>query len=62
LLRNQFAADFREADRNDFARIRGAERDTFFPNPTILIDAHEQGFARKQPFAGPHQRAEKAAV
>ncbi len=62
LLGNQFAADFRQMDRNDLPRIRRAKRQLPLPIGAIQENCHEQRLARQQPLACAHQGAEKSAV
>src|SRR5436190_9002314 len=61
-LREQFTADIRQSNGNNFAGIRRSKSDVLFSRAAILENCHEHRFARQQTFARSHQRAEKSAV
>src|SRR5919109_881129 len=61
LLRDDLAADFREVDRDDLARIRRAEVDAFLARSAVAKYRHEQRLARDQSLPGTNQRAQEPA-
>jgi hypothetical protein len=62
LLHDEFAADAREMDGNDLARIRRPEGHAFLTRPLVLEDGHEQGLSGDKPLPRAHQRAKKPIV
>jgi hypothetical protein len=61
-LRNEFAADFREVDRDDLARIRRAERDPRLPVPRLWNTVMNSDSPVSRRLPGAEQRAEETAV
>src|SRR5262245_58610697 len=61
-LRDQLAADFREMNGNDLARIRRAERYLLLAARTVLKHRHEERLSREQALACSDERAEKTSA
>ena len=62
LLANQAAIDAGQGDRNDIARIRGAEGHVALALARVGEHGHEQAFAGKQSFSRPHELVHESAT
>jgi hypothetical protein len=62
LLCHELATDFGEVDRDDFSRVRRAERHLLLLRAPVVEHRHEQRLTRQQPLARAHQGAHEPAL